>query len=161
MSTRKFFMSGAAAAAGLVIGGVVAFAAWTAGGTGSGSAIAFVAKPVTLNAVALSNSAASLFPGGPAGSVYIQINNPNPYPVEITTVAWGTPTSNNPAACSNSVISIDANAPTTGLNWVIQANSTGPVTQILGVLDLSTAALDGCQGNGFSVPLTLSGVQLP
>jgi hypothetical protein len=161
MKGRKFVIAGAAAAAAAVIGGGVAFAMWTAGGSGSGSAIAYVAQPVTLNAVALSNSAASLFPGGPAGSVYLQIVNPNPYPVEITTAAWGTPVSTNPTSCANSMIAVDANAPTSGLNWTIPANGTGPVTQVLNVLDLSTAAGNGCQGNGFLAPVTLGGQQLP
>jgi hypothetical protein len=161
MRGKKFVIAGGAAAAAAVVAGRVVFAMWTAGGTGSGQALAYVAQPVTMNAVSLSNSAASLFPGGPAGNVYIQIVNPNPYPVEITTLQWGTPTSNIPTACPSSVISVDSGAPTTGFHLDVPANATSAVIQINGVLDLSSAATNGCQGVGFSAPVTLIGQQLP
>ncbi len=161
MSTRKFFMSGAAAAAGLVIGGIAAFATWSASGSGTGSSLAYTAQTVTINAVALSNSAASLFPGGPAGNVYFTVTNPNPYPIKITSIAWGTPVSTNPTACPSSVISVDPSAPTSGFNLTVPANGTSSVTQVNAVLDLSSAALDGCQGNAFNVPITVTGQQLP
>jgi hypothetical protein len=161
MKTKKFVIAGAAAATAALIGGGVAFAMWTAGGSGSGQALAVVAQPVTMNAVSLSNSAASLFPGGPAGNVYIQIVNPNPYPVEINTLQWGTPTSNIPTACPSSVISVDANAPSTGFHIDVPANGQTNVLQINAVLDLSAQATNGCQGVGFSAPVTLIGQQLP
>jgi hypothetical protein len=158
---KKFGIAWLAAGATALIGAVVAFAFWSASGTGTGSALATTAQTVTVNAVALTNSAASLFPGGPPGNVYFTVTNPNPYPIKITNIAWGTPVSANPSACSSSVISVDSGAPTSGFNLTIAASGTSTVQQVNAVLDLSGNATDTCQGNAFNVPMTLTGVQLP
>jgi hypothetical protein len=142
MKIRKSFIAGGAAVSAAMLGGGLAFALWSASGTGTGSALAYTAQPVTINAVALSSSAASLFPGGPPGNVYFTVNNPNPYPVKITNIAWGTPTSANPAACPSSVISVDAGAPTSGFALTIPANGTSPSVTVNAVLDLSSSATD-------------------
>lgn len=161
MKIRKALVTGTVVGSVASISAGVAFALWSAGGSGSGTALAVVAQPVTVNAVALSSSAASLFPGGPAGNVYFSVTNPNPYPIKITSITWGTPTSANPTACSNAMISVDSGAPTSGFNLTIGANGTSTVSQINSVLDLSANAPDGCEGNEFLVPITVSGQQLP
>jgi len=161
MKIRKSFAAGAAAVTAAMIGGGVAFATWSASGSGTGSALAYTAQTVTINAVALTSSAASLFPGGPAGNVYFTVTNPNPYPIKITGISWGIPTSNNPTACASSLISLDSSAPTSGFNLQISANGTSTALQVNSVLDLSSSATDTCQGNGFSVPVTVTGQQLP
>ena len=161
MRARKFFVSGAAAAAGLVVGGAIAFAAWSATGTGTGSSLAYSAQTVTINAVALPSSAASLFPGGPAGAVYFTVSNPNPYPIKITNIAWSAPVSNNVAACPSSMISVDPNAPTSGFNLTVPATATSNQIQVNSVLDLAFSAPDACQGIGFSVSVSVTGQQLP
>jgi hypothetical protein len=160
MKIRKSAIVGAIVAA-VLAGSGVAFATWMVTGSGTGSALANTAQTVTLNAVALSSSSASLFPGGPAGNVYFTVTNPNPYSVKITSVAWGTPVSANPSSCASSLISVDAAAPTTGLSLTIPAGGTSPAVQVNGVLDLSASATDTCQGNLFNVPITASGQQLP
>jgi hypothetical protein len=161
MTRRKLIFSGAAAAAAVLAGGAIAFAAWSASGSGSGSAIADTEQTVTVNAVALTSSSASLYPGGPAGNVYFTVTNPNPYAIKGTNIAWGTPVSGNPSACPSSVISIDASAPTSGLSLTIPASGTSGLLEVSGVLDLSSSATDACQGNSFTVPITISGQQLP
>src|SRR5438270_13124559 len=64
-------LTGSALAANL------AFAAWNAGGSGSGSAKATNAAGRTTSAV---TTTADLYPGA-TGGLKITINNPNPYPV--------------------------------------------------------------------------------
>lgn len=161
MRIKKPVIAGAVAGAAVLVGGGVALAAWSASGSGTGSALAYSAQTVTINAVALNNSQASLFPGGPAGSVFFTVTNPNPYPLKITSITWGTPVSNNTTACPSSVISVDSNAPTSGFNLTVPANLTSGMIQVNSVLDLALSATDSCQGIGFSVPLTVSGQQLP
>ena len=149
----------AASVAAVGIGGGVALAVWTVGGSGSGSAAATVANNLTVTALTPSGAAASLYPGGPAASVYFQVANPNPFAVTITGLTWGTPTSNNTASCPSSTVSIDANAPTTA-SISIPANATAGVAyQIPGVLDMAHTAPDGCEGVSFNVPVTISATQ--
>jgi hypothetical protein len=160
MKFKKTLIAGAAATA--LLGGGVAYATWSATGSGNGSALALTATPVTLNAVAsLTPSQASLYPGGPAGTVYFTVSNSNPYAVEITNLSWGTPTSNNPSACASSLISVASGAPTTGFSITIPADGTSAAVSVPGILDLSSSATDACQGEGFSVPITASGQQVP
>jgi hypothetical protein len=160
MKFKKIAIVGVAAVTALV-GGGVAFAAWSASGSGTGSALAYTAQQVTLNAQALTSSAASLYPGGPAGNVYFSVTNPNPYAVKITNVSWGAPVSANPSACPSSVISVDPSAPTSGLSLTVPANGTSAAIQVNAVLDLSSSATDACQGNLFDVPVTATGQQVP
>lgn len=158
MSYRKRLVAVATVTAAVLLGTGVAFASWTATGTGSGEAGSITAQALVVTAVAPGASGSSLYPGGPAGWVYLTIQNPNPYPVQVTGLTWGTPTSSNPTACASSNISVDANAPTT-LNFPVAANTTSAALQIDGVLDLSATAPNGCQGLVFSVPVTVSGSQ--
>ena len=137
----------------------VAYAVWTVGGSGAGSGAATVANNLTLTALTPSGAAASLYPGGPAASVYFQVANPNPFAVTITGLTWGTPTSLNTTACPNSNISLDAGAPTT-VSISIPANATaGTAYQIPGVLDMAHTAPNGCEGVGFDIPVTVSATQ--
>lgn len=159
MKIKKRWFAAGVAVASLAAGAGVAYAVWTASGTGSGAGSALVAKALTVNPVAPGPAAAALYPGGPAGWVYLTIQNQNPYDVHVTGIAWGTPTSTFTAGCPNSNISVDANAPTT-LNLTVPANTTSGAIQIFGVLDLAHSAPDGCQGVEFLVPVTVTGTQV-
>jgi hypothetical protein len=140
------------------IGVGVAYAAWTATGSGSGAGRALVAQALTVNPVTPGQNAAALYPGGPAGWVYLTITNPNSYAVNITHIGWGTPTSTDTANCPNANISVDASAPST-LNITVPANGVTGALQVFNVLDLAHSAPDGCQGVVFNVPVTVSGTQ--
>jgi hypothetical protein len=145
---------------GLVLAGlgstVVAFAYWSATGSGSGSATAITAKQITVSGLSLS---ADLYPGGPPGAVGLKLNDPNPYGVYVTFLqsGWGTPVSNT-SGCASSYVSIDPKAPAVGTVTLIPGTTT--TIAMPGVLDLSPNAPDACQGATFSVPLTGSGGQL-
>ncbi|MGZ5343264.1 MAG: hypothetical protein ACXWF5_01100, partial [Actinomycetota bacterium] len=82
MGTKKFTVG--ALFAGAMLAGSIAFAAWTASGTGSGYAKATNAQALTTVDVS-ATTAATLYPGA-TGNVKIEISNPNPYPVTVTDV---------------------------------------------------------------------------
>ncbi len=156
---KRFSLKTKVAAAGLAIGLVggagIAYAAWSASGTGNGAAQAITANAITVNA---GTAVADLYPGGPAGAVKLVVSNPNPYAVTLTGASYGTPVSLNTGACASSNIAVDASAPTT-VNVALAANATNVAVSIPGVLDLDHGAGNGCQGVGFTVPVTLSGSQ--
>lgn len=158
MRIRKWAIGLAAATAAIGAGSGIAFAVWTVTGTGSGGGAATVAQSLVITEVTPTGAAATLYPGGPAGPVFFNIQNPNPFAVTITGYQWGTPTSGNPTACANANISIDAGAPTTA-NLSLAAGQTLTGVQVNGVLDLSHNASNGCQGVSFAAPVTVSATQ--
>ncbi|HLN16524.1 MAG TPA: hypothetical protein VK277_07235 [Acidimicrobiales bacterium] len=150
------FVGVAVATAAIGVGSGVAVAVWSASGSGSGAGAGAVAQSLTITPQTPANG--SLYPGGPAGPVFFTVNNPNPYAVTITGVAWGSPTSTNTASCASSNISIDANAPTT-VSISVPANTTTSLLSINGVLDLSHSAPPGCQAVAFDTTMTVTGTQ--
>jgi hypothetical protein len=141
----------------LTVGGAlavsVAFAAWTATGTGSGYAKA--ASGQALSTVDVSAStAATLYPGA-TGDVKLRIDNPNAYPVRVTTVEGnGAITSDAGAACdaSTGVSFTDQ----TGLTLDVPAASQATFT-LSGSVGMTNASDDSCQGAVFTIPVTLTG----
>jgi hypothetical protein len=158
MRYKKMFIGVATATAAVTVGAGVAFAAWSASGSGSGSGAATVAQSLVVTPVTPAGANASIYPGGPAGPVFFNIQNPNPYAVTITGLSWGTPTSTNVSTCASTNISLDAGAPTT-VSISVPAASTASNVQVNGVLDLTHAAGNGCQGVAFTVPVTVTGAQ--
>lgn len=156
---KKWLIAVGAPVAAAALGTGVAFAVWTVQGSGTGSSAATVAQSLTVTAFTPSGSGATLYPGGPAGGVDFSVTNPNPFAVTITGITWGTPTSGNPTSCANSNIALDANAPTT-VSISIPANSTGGSVYVVpGVLDLAHSAPNGCEGQSFNIPMTVSATQ--
>jgi len=86
---------------GIIAVTAVAYAAWTASGSGQGYAKAGTAQLLTTVDVS-ATTPATLYPSG-TGNVLLRINNPNPYPVQVTTVNGnGTITSDKGALCDAS-----------------------------------------------------------
>jgi hypothetical protein len=158
MRINKTTIGASIAVAALIVGGGIAVAAWTVSGTGQGAGAAAVASSLVVTPVTPSGANASLDPGGPAGPVFFNIQNPNPFAVTITSIAWGTPTSTNTGSCANPNISVDAAAPTT-VSISVPANSTASAVQVNGVLDLAHSAPNGCQAVAFDVVMNVTGVQ--
>lgn len=142
-----------AAAAVLVMAVGVAYAAWTAGGSGSGYAKASTAQSLgTLDASA--STSATLYPGA-TGDLKLQIDNPNPYPVRVTSVSGaGTITSDKGAACDASTGVTFTNQ--SGLSLDVPASSSATFT-LSGSVAMSNASDNSCQGAVFTVPVSLSG----
>lgn len=158
MLKKRFVSSAVAALAAIVATSAIVLAVWTVSGSGSGSGAATVAQSLTITAFTPTGAAANLYPGGPAGSVDFDVANPNPFAVTITGITWGTPTSGNPSACANTNISLDAAAPST-VSISVPANSTSTLVVVPGVLDLAHSAPNGCEGQSFNIPVTVSATQ--
>jgi hypothetical protein len=158
MRLKKLCISAAGAVAIIAVTASVGYAVWSASGSGSGGAAATVASGVTLTAATPTGAQANLYPGGPAGTVEATVANPNPYGITITHVTWGTPISLNTSNCPSANLSVDTNAPTT-VSIAVPANATATTIAIPGVLDMSHAAPDGCQGIAVTVPMTISGTE--
>jgi hypothetical protein len=137
-----------------IIGGV-AYAVFSATGTGAGGAKAVDSVVVTVTA---STGTADLFPSNPGGAMYFTLTNTNPYPVTFTamSVGPGPIVSSDDAACAAANVSADS---ATGLNLPVAANTTSPVLSIANVVHMAAGATDGCQGKTFTIPLTLTGSQ--
>lgn len=71
------------AVAGFVAVSTVAYAYWTAGGSGSGSAAAGTATPLTANQT---TTLAGMYPGGSAQTIAGTFDNPHPGSIFVTSV---------------------------------------------------------------------------
>jgi hypothetical protein len=125
----------------------VAFAAWTANGTGSGSATS--TSSIGVSTVAATPTA-QLFPGGSA-DLKITIKNDNGYPVRVTQITGsGSITSTIACDLSNGVSYTNQ----TG-TWDVAANGTGTFT-LANAVHMSNASVDACQNVTFTVPVSLT-----
>jgi hypothetical protein len=138
---------------GVAFAGGVAFAAWTATGSGNGYAQAKTAVALTTVDVSASTTA-QLYPGA-TGDVLIKITNPNPYAVTVTSVAAsGAITSDKGATC-NGATGVTYTAPTSP-SLAVAAGASTQFT-LTGAVAMSNASNNACQGAIFTIPVTLTG----
>ena len=152
-STRKRRLVGGGITIVVLIAAGLAYAAWTASGTGAGYAKAGSAQALTTNDVS-ATTAADLYPGA-NGDVKVEINNPNPYPVQVTAISGSgtiTPDSGH-ASCSPTGVTFTNQ---TGLSINVPANGTQAAT-LDNAASMSNAAANGCQGATFTIPVSLTG----
>jgi hypothetical protein len=153
--TRK--LTARITAGGIVVGAMlaagVAFAAWTATGSGGGYAKATTAQALTTVDVSASTPA-TLYPGA-TGNVKLSISNPNPYPVTVSSVSGSSAiTSDKGAACNAATGVTYSNQ--TGLSLVVPAAGSATFT-LTNAVSMSNASDDSCQGAVFMIPVSLSG----
>ncbi len=148
---RKKILVAGGVVAGLMASGV-AWAAWTANGTGNGYAQATTAQVLTTDDVS-ATTVAQLYPGG-SGDVKLTINNPNPYAVQVTSITGnGTITADTGhSGCTTTGVSFTNQTGT----WNVAANDETSVT-LTGAASMSNASLNACQGATFTIPVALSG----
>ena len=144
---------------GILFAGSVAFAAWTATGTGAGSAKAI--SPTAIN-VTGTTATADLYPGKTQGSLYVEFQNPNPYGVSLTTITPGTVTVDGAhAGCNVASVSLDGVYPQLPIALTADDAAAGGTDEFAGPLTnavtMTTAAVDACQGATFTINLTISG----
>ena len=149
---KRHHKFGAAFLAISLSGTAVAFALWSTSGVGTGSAKALTAQSLTVNAA---TATADLYPGFTQGDVYFSVNNPNPYPVTITSMTPGAITTSNPSCVATNITVASAS----GLSIVLPANSTATGQTITNVVTMLSTAPDACQGVTFTIGLTLTGTQ--
>ena len=148
----------------------VAWAAWTASGTGNGFAEATTALDLTTDNVAGAADAAAisvetdqLYPGS-SGDVMLTIANPNPYTVTVTSVTATGPavTATTDAACDAATgLSFGTSGAVTGLSLIVPARSLGTEFTLQEALHMGAASDNACQGEIFKVPVSLSGTSTP
>lgn len=158
MRKKRLWISGVGAVLTIAITVGVAFALWTVSGSGSGAGAATAVKGLVVTPDTPTGAGASLYPGGPAGPVFLTIQNTNPFPVTVTGLSWGTPTSTITLSCASSNIGLAEGAPTTA-SIPVPANSTTSAVEIPGVLELAKTAPPGCQGVAFDVSVSVTGTQ--
>jgi hypothetical protein len=149
-------------ALGVVVGVLaalgIAFAAWTATGTGNGYAKAKTA--VDLSTVAVT-PAATLYPGA-TGNALISIVNPNDYQIQVTDITGNgaiVTSSPNVPACDASTGVTFTNQ--TGQTLNVPAHSAGTLFTLTGAVSMDNSSVDACQGATFTIPVSLAGVSNP
>lgn len=152
MRLKKKIVAGMAAGA-VVIGAGGAFAFWTQGGTGNGAATAGTSVAITVVQTA---TITGLYPGGTASALSGTFNNPNAFPVNITSVTA--------AVQAFSTTAVDATKPPcTQADFTI-AGTSGPYTVPAGTtgtwsglnVALRNTALnqDNCKGQTITINYT-------
>lgn len=131
------------------LGSGVAYAAWTSSGNGSATTKAGTAQAPVVSGGAVTTGL--LYPTGTAiGTAVVTVQNPNPYPVRVVSVAANgqVPAS---GACPAGTVSFTAQAP----NTAIAAGGTVTITMPSSVAMIANADT-ACQDKDFIVPVTVT-----
>lgn len=131
-------------------GSIIALAAWTANGTGSGSAKATSSQGVTTDAVTI--AAGTLYPGGTA-DVKVKVNNANPFPVTVSAIAGNGAITSGDAGCdASNGVSFTGQS---GLSQAVPANGSVELT-LANAASMSNASVDACQSKTFTIPVAIT-----
>ena len=152
-STRKRRLAGGVLTVAVLIVAGLAYAAWTANGSGEGYAKATTAEALTTVDVS-AQAAPELYPGA-NGDVLVRIANPNDYPIEVDDI-----TGNGAITASGGIGTCSTTGVTftdqTDQNIDVAANGETQVT-LNNAAAMSNASENGCQGATFTIPVSLSG----
>ncbi|MFD5830822.1 hypothetical protein [Lentzea sp. NPDC060358] len=131
-----------AAVAIAALGGGIAYAAWSSSGSGDGLVKSTTSKDSAITSV----SGAGLYPGAVV-DVVVSIDNPNDYPVRVTSIA---DSSSKPAGtCAAGTVTTSS----AGTSFTPVLPAKGSQTYTLKA-KMSADATDACQNVTFVVPLT-------
>lgn len=137
-----------------------AYASFTAGGTGSGSASTGTMQPVAISAFAGGDDpSSSLVPGGTA-DVIVRVTNPNPAPVQVFSVSANGPVTAAPThpACTNTGVTFTAPAAPLVPTVTVPAG-VSLLFHLPGAAAMSLSSQSACQGATFQIPVTLTARQ--
>ncbi|MEJ2861692.1 hypothetical protein [Actinomycetospora flava] len=137
----------------VLLGAGLASAAWLSSGGGTGTARGGQALAPTTTAVAGTAITANLLYPGTSGDVKVTVNNPNVYPVTVSSVtANGTVTAaGGTGACTTTGVSLATATPGTA----IPANSAATLT-LANAASMTSASENGCQNATFTIPVTVA-----
>lgn len=154
-SVKRAVVVGTAVA---VVGGAgAAWAAWNAHGQGNAHGKATAAKELV---VTEADAAATLYPGA-TGDAFIKIENPNNYPVKVTTIKWaaadGVTATDGVGTCTVTGVTFgDADGAVSNLALTLAGNSSSSFT-LAGAVRMSNASENGCQNAKFSFKVDVTG----
>ena len=145
-------------------GGLVSTPAWayfTAGGSGTGTATAGTLKPLVILPATTGTLTTPLYPGA-TGDLILTVTNPNPTPVTLRSVSQGggvsvqagpgcTNDPNWPATAGNSGVHMTS---VIGLEIAIGGGSTTTV-HLPGAASMSVTSAAACQDATFQIPVTI------
>jgi hypothetical protein len=150
---RRTVTGGLALAAAL--GGTAAWAYWSVGGSGAGSAGTGSLQPITVTALVAGDQAGSaLLPGGPAAGVVLRVHNPNPFPVRLSDVAAAGPVTTDVAhpGCTTTGVTF---IPPTEPDIPVAAGTT-QLVDLPAAASMATTSSSACQGARFAIPVTVT-----
>lgn len=140
----------ATALLGLVLGGGVAVAQWSALGVGGGAVSAGAPVVVTVHGGSVP---ADLHPGA-TGDLALALDNPNGYAVRFTEMTGGAVTPSAASCPAGAVALVDG-----PVDLVVPAHADGHAEVLEDVVRMARSAPDGCQGATFSIEVSLVGTQ--
>ena len=137
----------------MLLGAGLASAAWLSSGGGTASSRAGQALPPTTTVVPGTAFTTNLLYPGTSGDVKITVNNPNVYPVKVTSVAPnGAPTAaGGVGTCATTGVGLTAASPGTA----IPAGGSATLT-LAGAASMTSASETGCQNATFTIPVTVA-----
>ena len=153
MRRRFRLLTGACVALVVGLSAGSAYAYFTSSGSGSGAASVATTSPVTI-LQATGTVTNKLYPGS-SGDLRVTLNNPNSYPVTITSVSGNGPVtgSGGVGTCSNTGVTVTPGQ--SGLAISVPAGN--PVSVVIpGGASMNATSDSGCQGATFDVPLSLT-----
>jgi hypothetical protein len=147
-------------ATGVALLGGVAFATWTATGTGSGYAKATTAQALTFDDISTTVTG-NLFPGATNVAYTYQIHNPNQFAVTVTTLTSSNPpqvtvVSQTGTGCNTANSGVTYSVPPPGTLNIVINPGVSVSGSFLGV-SMDNTSVDACQGAVFGLSLTASG----
>ena len=152
MTRRTRIFVGGIALLVCIVGGA-AFAYFTSGGNGSGTANANALQPVTVVALVGGDTPASALQPGASAEVILRVNNPNAFVVKLVTVTGGPgaiTADAGHATCTSTGVTFNNQ---TGMNVSIGATGT-TLVRISGGASMGSGSLSSCQGATFTIPVT-------
>jgi hypothetical protein len=141
----------------LAISAGTAYAYWAADGSGGGSADAGGMQTVTVDALVPGDTPAStLIPGGTA-DVVLRVTNPNPFSVQVYSVASnGSATADNAhPSCTTPGVTFTSPPSPLSPAMSLAANSS-TLVMLPAAASMDATSQSACQGATFHLPVTLA-----